>query len=163
MNKLRNVRWGYDGDGMGCGPSCGSDFVELAVENENKEIKFVFLALYEEYGRIDIRDRSTFDCFLYDKDNEYDDQTIGFEWYELEEGWNRKDPMFSVINLGLHMLKQTEEIYHSIDGFHPAMEYDGARAYVKDWMFKDLDTCDIPLFTNKGEWDDDEEEAETEE
>lgn len=162
MNKLRNVRWGYDGDGMGCGPSCGSTLAELAVENEAGEIKYVFLSNYEEFGRVDIRNDSLFDKFLFDIETDCDSGTVGFEKGDLEEGWNREDPMFSVINLGLILLKQVDEIYFSTEGFHPAMEYDGARTFVKDWLFKDLDTCDIPLFTYEPDedWEDEEEDPE---
>ena len=66
-----------------------------------------------------------------------------------------------MVNLGLTILKQLQEIdAYDEDGL--AGEYDGARAFVKDWLDKDLDKCDIPLFRwdDEEDWDDEEEEEE---
>ena len=153
MHTLLNARWGYTGD-LGSFPCDGINIVELTIKTEDDKIKYIFFTHADEYGDLSIRDRSAFDGILSGSDLSFGEQNIWFHWNKLRDGWNKKDPMFSVINLGLHMLKKTEELYYSFEGHHPPMEYDGAHTYVKDWHFKNLDECDIPLFTN-GDKDDD--------
>ena len=50
MNILRNVRWGYSGDGMACGPCCGFDAVELVVEQEEEKLTFFRLDCMDQYA-----------------------------------------------------------------------------------------------------------------
>ena len=160
MNILRNVRWGYSGDGMGCGPCGGFDAVELVVEKEEGKLTFVRLDCMDQYAGVTIRDHSTFDAFIFINDGDALTNDYDFDMSEFDEE-ERDTPNFSVVNLGLTILKQLQEIdAYDEDGL--AGEYDGARAFVKDWLNKDLDKCDIPLFRwdDEEDWDDEEEEEE---
>ena len=156
MNILRNVRWGYTGDGMGCGPCGGFDAVELVVEKEEGKLTFVRLDCMDQFAGVTVRDHSTFDAFVFINDGDALTNDYDFEMCEFDEE-DRDSPDFSVVNLGLTLLKQLREIdAYDEDGL--AGEYDGARAFVKDWLDKDLDKCDIPLFRwdDEEDWDDEE-------
>ncbi len=155
MNILRNVRWGYTGDGIACGPCGGFDATELVVEKEEGRLTFVRLDRMDQFAAVTVRDYSTFDAFVFITDSDALDNDIDFDMYEFTDEVGRDDPDFSVINLGLTVLCHLREI----DGYCEngrAAEYDGARAFVKDWLGKDLDQCDVPLFRMG---DDDEDEA----
>ena len=162
MNILRNVRWGYSGDGMACGPCGGCDAVELVVEQEEDKLTFFRLDCMDQYAGVTKRDHSSFDAFVFINDGDALDNDYDFDMYEFDDE-NRSDPDFSVVNLGLTVLKQLREI----DGYDEdgrAGEYDGARSFVKEWLNRDLDKCDIPLFRLSDEddedWDEEEEEEE---
>ena len=145
MNILRNVRWGYTGDGMGCGPIGGCDAVELAVESEKEKLTFVRLDCMDQFAGVTIRDHSTFDRFVFITDADIMDNDYDFDMYCFEEEASRDDPYFSVVNLGLMLLTRVRDAEgYDEDGW--AGEYDGARALVKEWLNRDLDQCDIPLF-----------------
>ena len=58
MNILRNVRWGYTGDGMGCGPCGGFDAVELVVEREEGKLTFVRFDCMGQYAAATITEHS---------------------------------------------------------------------------------------------------------
>ena len=70
MNILRNVRWGYSGDGMACGPCCGFDAVELVVEQEEEKLTFFRLDCMDQYAGVTKRDHSTFDAFIFVNDGD---------------------------------------------------------------------------------------------
>ena len=161
MNILRNVRWGYSGDGMACGPCGGFDAVELVVEQEKGKLTFFRFDSMGQFAGASAFDHSTFDQFVFINDienmefHEYD-----FDLYGFEDEMDRNDPNFSVINLGFTILWYSYQ-NNGISGDGSAEEYDGARAFAKEWLDRDLDKCDIPLFSIPD--DDDEEEDEEEE
>ncbi len=160
MNILRNVRWGYTGDGMGCGPCGGFDAVELVVEREEGKLTFVRFDCMGQYAAATITGHSTFDDFVFinDMDN-LDAHDYDFDLYEYEV--DEDDPYYSVLNLGFTVLKYSYE-NNGRDGDGRAAEYDGARTFVKEWLDKDLDQCNIPLFcwSDEEDWDDEEEDGE---
>ena len=167
MNILRNVRWGYTGDGMGCGPVGGSIVAELIIEKEDKKLSFVRLDRMDQYVRVDIRDHSTFDSFLFENFDSGDwrnDHAWDFDMYDFRNEFDQDDPFFNVINLGMQVLEESGSLYCSTDDSpYDPVEYDGARAFVKEWLHKDLDECDIPLFSagdDDEEWDEEDEEEE---
>ncbi len=166
MNILRNVRWGYTGDGMGCGPVGGSIVAELIIEKEDKKLSFVRLDRMDQYVRVDIRDHSTFDSFLFENFDGGDwrnDSAWDFDMYDFRNEFDQDDPFFNVINLGMLVLEESGSLYGSTDdSSYDPVEYDGARAFVKEWLHKDLDECDIQLFSagDDEDWDEEDEEAE---
>lgn len=160
MNILRNVRWGYTGDGMACGPMGGFDAVELVIEQEDKKLIFVRLDCMGEFAGASLRDHSTFDRFVFITDVEnMDAHDYDFDLNEYEDEMSSDDPYFNVLNLGFAMLWHSYE-NNGRDGDGRAAEYDRAREFAGEWLNKDLDKCDIPVFRIPGEDDDwDEEEA----
>lgn len=159
MNILRNVRWGYTGDGMGCGPCGGFDAVEMIVEREEGKLTFVRLDCMDQFAGVTVRDHSTFDAFVFINDGDALENDYDFDMYEFADEVNQDDQDFSVVNLGLTVLHHLRDI-DEYDEDGRAGEYAGARAFVKEWLNKDLDKCDIPLFRMD---DEDEEEDEDEE
>ena len=161
MNILRNVRYGYTGDSMGA--VGGSIVAELIIEKEDKKLSFVRLDRMDQYVRVDIRDHSTFDSFLFENFDGGDwrnDNAWGFDMNDFKNEFEQDDPMLPVIKLGMLVLEESGSLYGlTDDSTYDPVEYDGARAFVKEWLDKDLDECDIPLFNA----DDDEEEEEEEE
>lgn len=158
MNILRNVRWGYTGDGIACGPCGGSDAVELVIEKEEGKLTFVRLDCMDEFAGVTICGHSTFDAFVFTSNDDGPDYDYDFNMYEFEDEIDEDDPNFSIINLGLTVLHHLRDIDEYDEDGCPG-EYGGARAYVREWLDKDLDECDIPLFKMD---DDDEEDEETE-
>ena len=128
-------------------PGDGIIYVELTVKTEENSLKFLFFTLHDEIGDMSIRDRSAFDGFVSRTDLSYSKQDIWLFWNKLGNGWYRENPMFRADNLSLHMLKRAPELYSAF-GCRFAIEYDGAHSYADDWIFKNPDECDIPLFTN---------------
>ena len=163
MNILRNARWGYTGDGMGA--IGGSIVAELIIENEGRKLSFVRLDRMDQYVRVDIRDHSTFDSFLFENFDGGDwrnDSAWDFDMTDFKNEFEQDDPLLPVIKLGMLVLEESESLYGSTgDSTYDPVEYDGARTFVKDWLNKDLDECDIPLFTtDDDDWDDEEDEEE---
>ncbi len=158
MNILRNVRWGYTGDGMACGPVGGFDVVEMIVEKDNGKLAFIRLDCMDQYAGVTVRNHSTFDDFVFINDDDSLTNDYDFDMYEFGDEDGENDPNFSVVNLGLTVLRHLREI-DTYDEDGRAAEYDGARAFVREWLDEDLDECDIPHFR----LGDDEEEEEEEE
>ena len=165
MNILQKVRWGYTGDGMGCGPVGGSIAAELIIEKDVQKLSFVRLDCMDQYVRVDIRDHSTFDSFLFENSDGGDwenNNAWEFDMYDFKNEFEQDDPLFHVINLGMLVLKESGSLYGSTDdSTYDPVEYDGARAFVREWLHKDPDECDIPLFKADDEdedWDEEEEE-----
>lgn len=161
MNILRNVRWGYTGDGMGA--VGGSIAAELIIEKEDKKLSFVRLDRMDQYVRVDIRDHSTFDSFLFENFDGGDwrnDNAWDFDMNDFEHEFEQDDPLLPVIKLGMLVLEESGSLYGSTDdSTYDPVEYDGARAFVKEWLHKDLDECEIPLFKadDDEDWDEEEE------
>ena len=161
MNMLLNARWGHVGDNGALPlPFDGLSILELTVKKEDGKLKFIFFTYSDDMGDLSIRDRSAFDGILYGTNLSFGKQNYWFKYDEMTNGWPREDPMFSAINLGLHMLKKVEELYCSFGSRHYAIELDGAHTFVKDWINKNLDECDIPLFISGVKTDDDWDEKE---
>ena len=172
MNILRNVRWGFVGNEMVRAP-WGSDYVvELVVETSDNELTFVRVDRGDFSAMATFSKYSTFDQYLYtEKDwdtnvsigwgssaskynygaqDETDNKSVEFEMGGLKEQGITKHPMYSVINLGLIMMTKAHEYHIPTDERGP-VEYDGARKFAKEWLNKDLDKCDIPLFEKEDE------------
>ena len=58
---VRNMHWGYTGDGVACGPVEGSYVVELMVTAEDKRNYFVTCSRFTDDYRVDVTESSTFD------------------------------------------------------------------------------------------------------
>ncbi|MBR6088615.1 MAG: hypothetical protein IKP86_01685 [Anaerolineaceae bacterium] len=167
MNILRNVRWGYTGDGMACGPVGGSIVTELTIQKEDRKLSFIRLDRMDQFVRVDIRDHSTFDSFLFEDFDGGDwrnDNAWDFDMYDFRNEIGRDDPLFHVINLGMAVLEESGSLYCSTDDSpYDPVEYEGARVFVKEWLHKDLDECDLPLFKADDDEEDDKEEGAEEE
>ena len=88
---MKQLRWGYDGGGIACGPVSGTHLVEvLAIEDGL--LVFVLLSRYEIYERVVVSKVSLFDVLkfsasYYVKNDELDLlDTVPFEDYEYEIG-----------------------------------------------------------------------------
>ena len=69
---VRNMRWGYTGDGVACGPVEGSYVVELMVTAEDKHNYFVTCSRFTNDYRVDVTEASTFDLQMEMMDWEVD-------------------------------------------------------------------------------------------
>lgn len=159
MNILRNVRWGYTGDGMGCGPVGGFDAVELVIEKEDNKLSFVRFDCMGQYAAASITAESTFDRFVFINDiEEMGDHDYDFDLEEYEDEMGPDDPNFNMLNLGFKILWYSYE-NNGRDGDGRAAEFDGAREFAREWLNRDLDECDIPVFRISND-EDEEDEAE---
>ena len=160
MNILRNVRWGYTGDGICCGPVGGELVVELVLEKEDGKLTFMRYNRMDQNVQIDISDHSTFDSFLL---GYYDGWELSFDICDFRQEFDENNPNCKVDNLALLLMEKTETLYRttSCSAYDP-VEYDGARDFVREWLHKDIEECDIPIFRLEDEefWDDEEDEEE---
>lgn len=95
--KILNMRWGYDGGGMCCGPVDGSCVAEIMVRLDNGQTRFVTVSRYEEAEKTIVTELSVFDVLMAmmsnyaDFDIEYGKvmaaaiETYDYEIYELDE------------------------------------------------------------------------------
>ena len=51
--KIRNMRWGYDGGGVACGPVSGSSVVEVCVTDERHNY-FVIVSEMDGFQRVGV-------------------------------------------------------------------------------------------------------------
>lgn len=65
MVKMINLRWGYDGGGMACGPVEGSTITETTWLDQNGKIFFVSVSRMSEFANVYVSDASLFDLLLY--------------------------------------------------------------------------------------------------
>ena len=84
--------------------------------------------------------------------NEIGIESVEFEMGGLKEQGITEHPMYSAINLGLIMMTKASECHVPTDERGP-VEYDGARVFAKQWLNKELDFCDIPLFDSEDDED----------
>lgn len=61
---VRNMRWGYTGDGVACGPVEGSYVVELMVTGEDRHNYFVTCSRFTNDYRVDVTEVSVFDLLM---------------------------------------------------------------------------------------------------
>lgn len=50
--KIRDMRWGYDGGGVACGPVEGNTIVEICVTEDDKHNYFVLVNLVHKFRSI---------------------------------------------------------------------------------------------------------------
>ena len=49
--KIRNLRWGYDGGGVACGPVSGNSLVEVCITGNDKHTYFVIVSQMDGFER----------------------------------------------------------------------------------------------------------------
>lgn len=62
---LVNLRWGYDGGGMACGPVEGSRITEATFIDEKGDIFFVSMSRMGQYASVHVSEVSLFDLHMY--------------------------------------------------------------------------------------------------
>ena len=70
--KAKQMHWGYDGGGFGCGPVEGTTVVELAVTTEKGENFFIANARCHENGMLYLSPYPLFDLFLLANESDAD-------------------------------------------------------------------------------------------
>lgn len=121
MMVLRNVRYGYEDDGMACGPVPGTSNVELMVTNDEGKSSFILLSKYCMYETVFISDLSLFDIVMHMKhyDIDFDNELEKVESnsrYELEYEYEY-DPKTNETII-------TKEMYEGIPSeYHPAIRF----------------------------------------
>ncbi len=63
--KVRNMRWGFDGGGVACGPIEGSRYVEICVTGNDQHNYFVVVSRMMEYERIFVSTMPLFDILIH--------------------------------------------------------------------------------------------------
>ena len=95
---VRNMRWGYDGGGMACGPVEGTYIAELMVTAEDRHNYFITCSQLCEFCKVEISEVSLFDLEmeLMGRDVDFDYelekiQKLPIETYESEVNYTFDD------------------------------------------------------------------------
>lgn len=64
-SELINLRWGYDGGGMACGPVEGNTVTEATFVGSNKDVFFVSVSRMSEFANVYVSETSLFDLLLF--------------------------------------------------------------------------------------------------
>ena len=88
---VKNMRWGYDGGGIACGPVEGSYMVETLVADDEEHNYFILCSRLCDDYRIDIAEVPLFDLMMYAPLGEAFEyelrkvETVSIEEYDFEK------------------------------------------------------------------------------
>ena len=154
--KIRNIRWGYDGGGMACGPVSGNMLVEVCVTDKEGHIYFVIVSQMDCFQRIGVSPMPLFDILIhmmhYDvKFNEefpkYESNVI--EDYEFEIGDEPEEMLESRFAKAIHLARVAMQAYMSLDGSVP--EALAAEEFIKPYIDEDIDDMGLPEIEEEDE------------
>ena len=169
--KIRNMRWGYDGGGVACGPVDGNTVVELCVTGNDGNNYFVLAMRMTEFQKIIVSPMPLFDVIIhmnhYDVnfDNEWEKCTSNFkEQYDYEIGDAPEEEIEkSEFARAIHVVRAAMWDFFGNDEEGDA---EGAKEYISEYVGKNLEEIELPEF-EEGRDDDyedfDEEEEDEEE
>ena len=113
---VRNMHWGYTGDGVACGPVEGSYLVELMVTAEDKHNYFVTCSRFTNDYRVDVTESSTFDLQMelmdWEVDGNYEIDKIDklcLETYDGEkQNYDSEDEDYAGFTSGFQLFEAQE-------------------------------------------------------
>ena len=161
--KIRNMRWGYDGGGVACGPVSGSYLVEVCVTDNEKHNCFITVSQMDGFERTTVSAVPMFDILMYmmcyDVDMEgemkkYTDNII--EDYDYELGDEPEEMFESNYAKVIHLARLAMQEYPALDGSVP--EAVAAEQFIEPYVDEDIDEMELPELEEKIDEDEFEEE-----
>ena len=149
--KLINLKWGYDGGGMACGPVAGSTIAEIECEDENGDTYFVHISRCGTYPTeyvVISKDSGIDDAVNQDYDNvlaykESPNNTV----FEYDIGEYPEDIFESKF---IDVIRLTQMAVIEAESQNPTQQT--ADIWFKPYKGKDTSECDIDdLFTEKAQ------------
>ena len=161
--KIRNMRWGYDGGGMACGPVDGSTLVEICVTDSDGHNFFIIDSRMDVYERIGVSPLPLFDVLMYMtySDVQFEDEFAKYganviEDYEYEIGDEPDEMLESKFAKVIHLARLAMKTYYGNDDETTAFQT--ALEFLEPYADKDIETIELPeLSYDEEEWDEDEE------
>lgn len=147
--KIRNVRWGYDGGGIACGPVSGSMVVEICATDKEGHNFFVVVSQMDCFQRVGVSPMPLFDILIHmmHYDVKSDDEFAKFksnviEDYDFEIGDEPEEMLESRFAKTINLARVAMQAYLSIDGSVP--EALAAEEFIKPYINKDIDDMELP-------------------
>lgn len=147
---VRNMRWGYDGGGMACGPVEGSSIVELIVTH-NDAVQFIVVSRMSEFENVYVSPFSLFDSLIYSNNDDVDFgmevekvEKICTEFYSHEiyepHASMKKSKLYKAINLARLAMKK----YYEMGLQSEEDELAKCKEFIEDYLDEDISKMKIP-------------------
>ena len=156
--KIRNMRWGYDGGGVACGPVSGSSVVEVCVTDEQHNY-FVIVSEMDGFQRVGVSPMPLFDILIHmmHYDVQFEDEFAKYESnvvedYDFEIGDEPEEMSESKFAKAIHLARLAMQAYMELDD--GASETAAAEAFIEPYIGEDVDKMDLPELEE--EFDEDE-------
>ena len=141
--KARNMRWGYDGGGIACGPVDGNTIVELMVMDEKGHHFFIADSKMMEFENIYISEVPLFDLLMklfYGCDFEYENEKVNklsVEAYDFESFDPPEEMERSRFANAIHLVRLAMEEYYG--GNDEGEDYTSADLFMEEYVDQELD------------------------
>ena len=146
--EIRGMRWGYAGDGVGCGPVEGDSLVEICLTKDGKNY-FVLNTRIDVFEHIYISEMPLFDVFKHmhyfsvEFENEYEKITRNaFEEYEFENG-EPNEEIKSEFKKAIQLVRLAMHRYYD-EGIDEDNEDEEAADFIAEYTDGDFDEMDLP-------------------
>ena len=148
---VRNMRWGYDGGGVACGPVEGNSIVELVVTHDDA-VHFIVVCRMCEYELVYVSPFSLFDKLIHannsdvDLSSEYEEaKNISIECseYDINNGPGqsiKKSKLYKAINLARHAMKE----YYSVGTTNEDEDIENCKKFISKYIDQDISKMRIP-------------------
>lgn len=163
---IRNMRWGYDGGGMACGPVGGNSIVEVCFTGNDKHNYFVVVSQMDGFERVSVCPLPMFDILMYMMryDVEFENELEKFnkniiEDYDYELGDEPEEMSRSKFARVIHLARLAMQKYMDLDD--PGSETAAAEEFIKPYVDEDIEEVDLPELEeeiDEDEWDEEPDE-----
>ena len=148
--KIRNMRWGYDGGGMACGPVEGNTLVEICVTDDEGGIFFVCDSRMSDFEKIEVSPMPLFDIMMYmmRSDVDFDSalekcdtnaiETYDYDIHEAPENDLAKSRFAKVI----HLVRLAMQEYYGKD--NEITDAKTARMFIGPYVEGNFDEMELP-------------------
>lgn len=157
--KIRNMRWGYDGGGMACGPVSGSTIVEICVTDNDGHNYFVVVSEMDGFQRTGISPMPLFDILMHMMryDVQFEDEFAKYganviEDYDYENGDEPEEMLKSKFAKVIHLARLAMQEYMILDD--SASEAVAAEKFIKPYVDENIDGMDLPELEDEIDEDD---------
>lgn len=160
--KVRNMRWGYDGGGMACGPVSGSMVVEVCVTDKERHNFFVVVSQMDNFQRVGVSPMPLFDVLMHmmHYDVQFDDEFAKYESnviedYDFEIGEEPEEMSGSRFAKVIHLARLAMQAYIELDT-DTESEAEAAEEFIEPYVDEDVDEMDLPELeddVDEDEWD----------
>lgn len=147
--KVRNMRWGYDGGGMACGPVSGSCLVEICVTDNDGHNYFVIVSEMDGFQRTGVSPMPLFDILMYMMryDVQFEDEFAKYganviEDYDYENGDEPEEMLKSKFAKVIHLARLAMQEYMILDD--SASEAAAAEKFIEPYVGENIDGMDLP-------------------
>lgn len=153
---IRNLRWGYDGGGVACGPVEGNTVVEICVTANNLHNYFVIASRYSEFMTVLISPVPLFDVLMQMKS---DGVEMDYEWekcmsnaieeYDYEISDAPEEMEHSEFAKAIQLVRVAMQNYYGND--NPETDEETAREFISSYVDVKLEEVELPKLVDDEE------------